>query len=220
MMSTRNFRVRNEVVERGSVTKSQKGKKPYVERKVGECFQWKAHGQCSKAKETRAVSAVTQWPLVTVTKGQRPRGRSSSPHQIRRQRPTVKMVTNLKVLTREVRLYAFSKIVKNRPVNFGIFPCVRITGHQKDACMGNNAIFDRLRERKSQQQVKERWCERISCIIEGVYTIGVFCVSREQGRLGSKHAVTFSNGTWHQIKIRDRKGPSRGIIQKVCTSCA
>ena len=43
-MRTRNFRVRNEVVERGSVTKSQKGKKAFVERNVGECFQWKAHG--------------------------------------------------------------------------------------------------------------------------------------------------------------------------------
>ena len=42
MMRTRNFRVRNEVVERGLVAKSEKGKK------VGECFQWKAHGQCSK----------------------------------------------------------------------------------------------------------------------------------------------------------------------------
>ena len=38
MMSTRNSRVRSEVVERGSVTESQKGKKAYVERKVGECF--------------------------------------------------------------------------------------------------------------------------------------------------------------------------------------
>ena len=48
MMRTQNFRVRNEVVERGSVTKSQKGKKAYVERKVVECFMWKAHGQCSE----------------------------------------------------------------------------------------------------------------------------------------------------------------------------
>ena len=47
MMRTRNFRFRN-VVERGSVTKSQKGKNAYVERKVGECFQLKALGQCPK----------------------------------------------------------------------------------------------------------------------------------------------------------------------------
>ena len=48
MMRTRNFRVRNEVVKRGSVTKSQKGKKAHVERKVGEyLLHQKKHGQCS-----------------------------------------------------------------------------------------------------------------------------------------------------------------------------
>ena len=45
---TRNFRVRNETVERGTVTKSQKGKKAYVGTRVGECHQWKAKEQCSK----------------------------------------------------------------------------------------------------------------------------------------------------------------------------
>ena len=37
---TRNFRTRNEIVERRPVTKSQKGKKATAERKVGECYQW------------------------------------------------------------------------------------------------------------------------------------------------------------------------------------
>ena len=38
---------------------------------------------------------------------------------------------------------------------------------------------------------------------------------------GSKHAVNFSKGTWHQIEIRERKGPSRGIIPKcACASWA
>ena len=31
----------------GAVTKSQQDRKVSVERKVGECFQWKAIGQCS-----------------------------------------------------------------------------------------------------------------------------------------------------------------------------
>ena len=35
MMRNRNFRARNDVVERGSVSKSQKGNKAYVERNVG-----------------------------------------------------------------------------------------------------------------------------------------------------------------------------------------
>ena len=36
------------IVEREAVTKSQKGRKARVVRKVGECCQWKAIGQCSK----------------------------------------------------------------------------------------------------------------------------------------------------------------------------
>ena len=47
-MRTRNFRAQNEIVERGPVTKSQKERKASVDRKVGECYQWKAIGQCSK----------------------------------------------------------------------------------------------------------------------------------------------------------------------------
>ena len=35
-------------MERVATAKSQKGKKNNVEKKVGECFQWKANGQCSK----------------------------------------------------------------------------------------------------------------------------------------------------------------------------
>ena len=52
-MRNRNFRARNDVVERGSVTKSQKRKQSIVEEKVGECFQWKAQGQCSKTDSCR-----------------------------------------------------------------------------------------------------------------------------------------------------------------------
>ena len=32
--------------------------------------------------------------------------------------------------------------------------------------------------------------------------------------LGSKNTVKFSKSTWHLIKIRERKGPLRGIIEK------
>ena len=60
-MRTRNFRVRNDVVERGSVTKSflKKGKKAYVERKVGEVFFSGRHVD-NVPKETHAVSVMTQ----------------------------------------------------------------------------------------------------------------------------------------------------------------
>ena len=31
------------------------------------------------------------------------------------------------------------------------------------------------------------------------------CILREPGKFGSKHAVKFSKGTWHQIKIRNER---------------
>ena len=39
-------------------------------------------------------------------------------------------------------------------------------------------------------------------------------ILRDSGKLGSKHTVNFSRGTWHQIKIREWKGPSQGVMQK------
>ena len=45
---TRNFRVGNEVIDRGAVIWSRKSNKANVERKVGNCWQWKATGQGSK----------------------------------------------------------------------------------------------------------------------------------------------------------------------------
>ena len=77
MMRNRNFRTRNDVVERGSVTKSEEGKKAFVERKVGECFQWKAHGQCSQG-DSCGFSHDTM-AFGNSGAGQRRKGRSSSP---------------------------------------------------------------------------------------------------------------------------------------------
>ena len=45
-----------------------------------------------------------------------------------------------------------------------------------------------------------------------VREICLFHVNKENW--DQTHAVKFSKDTWHQIKIRERKGPSRGIIQK------
>ena len=61
-------------MERGSVTKSQKGNKAYVEKKVGKCFQWKAHGQCSKGDSCSFSLASGN-----KGKGKRRKERSSSP---------------------------------------------------------------------------------------------------------------------------------------------
>ena len=88
---TRNFRGLNEIVERGSKSKNQKGKKAYVERKVGECFQWKANGQCSRGDSC----SFSHDPASVVASGNGARLMKRNdhrllPHQIRRPRLTVR----------------------------------------------------------------------------------------------------------------------------------
>ena len=39
-------------------------------------------------------------------------------------------------------------------------------------------------------------------------------ILRKSRKLGSNCTVTFSKGTWHHIKSRERKGPSQGVVQK------
>ena len=155
MMRTRNFWVRNDVVERGSVTKSQKGKKAYIERKVEECFQWKAHGECSKedscsfGNDTKASGNSGA--------GQRRKDDRLLPHPIRRQRLTARdknpqknQATKRKALqTKGAKSRAYSEFVKSRRVHFGILPCVRSTSLKEGVFMVTNAISDMLRPKKS-----------------------------------------------------------------------
>ena len=85
--------------------------------------------------------------------------------------------------------------------------------------MATSAIFDMLRQKESPAKggakgsvaiLKES--TQLGCVSEDSYPRK--SVLREQGKLGSKHTIIFSKSTWHQIKIRQRKGPSRGTIQK------
>ena len=78
MMRNRNFRARNDVVERGSVTNSRKGNKAYVERKVGQCFSGKHADRVPK--ETHAVSVMTHKPLETRTRVRDEKGDRFLPH--------------------------------------------------------------------------------------------------------------------------------------------
>ena len=46
-MRSRNLKARNDMIH-GVVTRSRKDNKANIERKVGDCWQWQATGQCSK----------------------------------------------------------------------------------------------------------------------------------------------------------------------------
>ena len=175
---TRNFRVQNEIAERGAVTKSQNGRKGYVERKVGDCYQWKAHGQCLKGD---SCSFSYDPASGNGCEAQRRKGPSSSPapnsnvqaeryppkvhekddrllpHPIRSQNGLTARSKNphrgqaINRATREttVKFHADSNSVKIRHVIVGTLPCVKITSLRQDAYMATNAVSDMLRRRKS-----------------------------------------------------------------------
>ena len=130
MMRTRQYRVWNEVVERGSVTKSQKGKKACVEIKVGECFQWKAHGHCAKEDCCYSHDLPASG---NKGKGQRRKRRSCSPasHSKEKNRLTARNKNPHKdqAITKKtrktiVKFHTGSISVKNRHVDSGILSCV------------------------------------------------------------------------------------------------
>ena len=89
--------------------------------------------------------------------------------------------------------------------------------------MATNAISDMLRNTwKPSKEVEKRWCERISCCIGGVYTIGS-CISRFWSeKVYSKWGWNVGIETHRQIlqrhlapnKNSGKKGPSRGIVPK------
>ena len=61
-----------------------------------------------------------------------------------------------------------------RRVIIGTLPCVSITSLNQDANMATNANSDTMML-AAQQNVKERWFERISCFVEGLCSI-CFCI--------------------------------------------
>ena len=82
-------------------------------------------------------------------------------------------------------------------------------------------------EGKPSQKVKKGGAKGSVAILKESVQFG--CVSqdsyprksvlREQGRLGSKHTVKFSMGTWHQIFLKKgKKGSIARNYPKVCAS--
>ena len=165
-------------------------------------------------------------------KGQRRKERSSSPASHSKAKtdwrrgaknPHRDQAVNRKALWTRVKFHADSNSVKIRHVNSGIFPWV-LNHKSEQGCVHGDICHCRHfeAEGKPSKKSKKGGAKRsvsilkvsaqLGCVFEDSYPRKfILC---EQGRLGSKHTVNFSKGTWHQSKIRERKGPSRGIIPK------
>ena len=211
-MRTRNFRVRNDVVERRSVTTSQKGKKAHVERKVGECFQWNAHGQCSK-RYSCSFSHHTQASGNSVER-QRRKGRSSSPasHSKAKQTDGEGQKSSTGSGKKEENSLDKSEIpcrfkfCKNPSCKFWHPPVCQNYKSEKGCVYGNKCHFrNDEAEGKPNRRSKKGGAKGPVATLKESIQLG--CVSQDSYPRNSK-------GTWHQVQIRETKGPSRGIIQK------
>ena len=169
-------------------------------------------------KETHVVSPMILY-LGTGARIRKEKANRLLLHLIQRQRLTGKNPSTGRVA--EVRALgqkgadsrAEMKMVISRHVITGILPYVRVTSQKQDAVMATSAAQQRLKK-----------CGRKGSVELLKESIQLGCVSQEprprksilwkEGALRSNHAVNFSKGTWHQTKIRERKGPSREIIQR------
>ena len=108
-MRTRNFRVQNDLLERGSVTNSQKKERKLTLRGKWESVFSGRHINIVR-KETHEVSFMTDQPLETLALSRDEKDDRLLPHPIRRRtRVTVKKATKRKALSKEVRFCADTK---------------------------------------------------------------------------------------------------------------
>ena len=204
MMRNRNFKARNDVVERRSVTKDQKGNKGYVERKVGECFQRIAQGHCSKG----GSCSFCHDPPASGNRGssQRRKGRSSSPasHSKAKQTDGEKDDKEESSDKRREILCRFQNC-NNPSCEFWHLPVYLNYKSEKGCVYGDIEEYVKPNEKSKKGGAKGsvatlKEATQLGCISQD--SCPRKSILRELGRLGSKHAVEFSKGTWHQIKIR------------------
>ena len=185
----------------------------------------------SVRKETHEVSVMTNQYKETLTVVRDEKDDRLLPHQKSkaktdegREKPWKHQAREREALqTKGAKFRVDVKIVKTRRVCFGIFPCVNTSSLRPDANLEEHVSSDMLRlmrsPARSQRKVVRKdqlffWRSLHNCVVYLKILIREKSILRKERKLGSNHAVKFSQITWHQHKIWERKVPSRGIIQK------
>ena len=182
---------------------------------MGECFQWKAHGQCSKG-DSCSFSHDTM-ASGNSGKGQRPKGRSCSPALNSKAKTHGKEGTRDESSDKRRQILCRYKNCKNPSCKFWHSLVCQNDNSETGCKFGKYVSSDMLWLRRSPARSQRKVVPKgsvallkestqLGCVSQDSYPRKYFL--RGPGRLGSKHAVKFSKGTWHQIKL------SRGIIQK------
>ena len=157
-------------------TKSSKGKKAYVERKVGECFQWKAHGQCSKGDSCSFIHELASQTKRTIV---RSRNIFESQDWGRGTKKFSKESGHREESSSDKRgnIPCRYRHCENPSCNYWHPPVCHNYKSETMHIQQQMLVPTCWGWREAQQKVKERWFERISCDVEGVYAIGL-CISR------------------------------------------
>ena len=160
-------------------------------------------------KETHVVSVMIEHLETDAIRGKK----DNCPvlHQKQRHRLTGRYPQEVALLEKEAELRAdisLGESVRTRHVIIGTLPCLNYKSLSGCTC-GDKCRFRHAEVggQPSEKSKKSGVKDQLS------YERSLFnwmCVSR----FSSKHAVRFSKGTWHHIELRERKGPSRGVIQK------
>ena len=211
----------SEVVEKRTVTKSQKGTKASVERKVGECHQGIAIGPCSKGDS--CSFSHDKIASGNSGSGQTREGQSSSPAPNSRAQTDGKIPSKSSGRRGESRSgtragfraeISSGESVRTRHVIVGTLPCVSITSLNHDAHMAKKCRFRHVEADGQPSKESTQRCVKDQLPCQGVHTIGLRVsrfssksILRTEGLLGSTHAVKLSKGTWHQKKIIARNYP-------------
>ena len=125
--------------------------------------------------------------------------------------------------TKRAKFHADTGFVQNLLCKFWHPPVCQHYKSETGCIYGRKGFFRHVEaDGQPSKKVEEKRCEGPVAFLKESIHLG--CVSqdshprkfvlREEGKLGSTHSVIFSNGTWHQVKILERKGPSQGIIPK------
>ena len=168
------------------------------------------------------------WHLATDARITGRKGNRPLPHHIRRHRQANKNLQKVQTAEEQVLLeqeeeflaeISFEERARSRHVIIGRPPCIWTISPNQDATMAKMPFSTCWGGGEAQQKIKEGWCERISCFIEGV----LLCVlrflseniySQEWRKIGIKTRRHSLHGHVAPKIIRERKGPSRRVIEK------
>ena len=227
---SKNFRIQSEIAERVAVTKG-KGQNSFTKRKTLVFF---LHSRASGNRETSAegVKDTGVSNLKPAVKNeQRRKGKGQASSSV----PTGKGQTDVKSSTsRDASPATRAKIpclwvarCERPSCYFRHPPVCREYKCGKRCIYGKSCLYRHAdgREKPSKKSKKESTQGAVSILKEKKVQ---GCASQNsdpkksimrkagQTRLGASagHTIKFSERTWYQIQMRERKGPSQGVIQK------